>query len=266
MRLSCAGVRRGRAGCRVPGWARSRPGPIPLAEPVERRSEGAVHGGCSRTCRGPGAAVELGTGWHPALPEASRPGVRGEGYAVQSALSLSGDGWRVGRSRHQPGGPPIRVDGPLAGRLLSGGPAERQYAGACRQPHAGRGARVRLPDARDLLLAVIYAMEEVLNAPRRCIRPLEVPDSATRTSPAWVQPSSSPTMRAPITVLGEPAAVDWRRLTGRAPGARRGRGRFTREGRGANVPRSAGGADLARNELRELSGPEIGQVVTTEPA
>jgi 2-keto-4-pentenoate hydratase len=207
-----------------------------------------------------------------ALPEASRPISRADGYAVQAALqSLSGDalsGWKIAAT--SPAGQShIGVDGPLAGRLL----ASRVRPSASTLALAGNQMRVAEPEfafrmARDLLpRSEPYAMEEVLACVLTLHPALEVPDSRyedfARVGAAQLIADNA---CAHYFVLGEPAATDWRRLdlAGHRVQAEVA-GRFTREGRGANVlgdPRTA--LTWLANELRELGvGLRSGQVVTT---
>src|SRR5262245_33277469 len=73
------------------------------------------------------AANLLWTNWQqslriPTLPEHARPADRAEGYAIQAKLAdLSGQGiagWKIAATSRA-GQAHIRVDGPLAGRLLA---------------------------------------------------------------------------------------------------------------------------------------------------
>src|SRR5438046_830824 len=73
------------------------------------------------------AATTLWLNWQrsvriDALPEAGRPQDRGDGYAIQARLAdLSGQslaGWKIAATSIA-GQAHIRVDGPLAGRLLN---------------------------------------------------------------------------------------------------------------------------------------------------
>ena len=152
----------------------------------------------------------------PALPQASRPSSRGEGYAVQSALqSLSGDGlagWKIAAT--SPAGQAhIGVDGPLAGRLLSG----RVRPSGSTLALAGNHMRVAEPEfafrmARDLLpRSQPYAMEEVLECASTLHPALEVPDSRyedfARVGAAQLIADNA---CAHYFVLGDPrAALTW---------------------------------------------------------
>ncbi len=84
-----------------------------------------------------------------ALPRPCRPTSRIDGYSVQSALqSLTGDslvGWKIAAT--SPAGQAhIGVDGPLAGRLLGRRVrSQREHIHTRPQPHACRGAGVRVP-------------------------------------------------------------------------------------------------------------------------
>lgn len=208
----------------------------------------------------------------PALPEASRPLSRSDGYAVQSALQdLSGDavaGWKIAAT--SPAGQAhIGVDGPLAGRLL----ARRVRPSGSTLALAANRMRVAEPEfafrmARDLLpRSQPYAMEEVLACASTLHPALEVPDSRyedfARVGAAQLIADNA---CAHYFVLGEPAAIDWRGLdlAGHRVQAEVA-GRFTRAGQGANVlgdPRAA--LTWLANELRELGvGLRSGQVVTT---
>src|SRR5262252_1366709 len=73
------------------------------------------------------AAAALWQNWQrslriPELPQKTRPADRADGYAIQAKLAdLSGQaivGWKIAATSRA-GQEHIRVDGPLAGRLLS---------------------------------------------------------------------------------------------------------------------------------------------------
>lgn len=208
----------------------------------------------------------------PALPEACRPASRLDGYAVQSALLvLSGDtafGWKVAATSAA-GQAHIGVDGPLAGRLLTGRIRESGAA----LPLAGNQMRVAEPEfafrmARDLLpRSEPYTLDEVLAAAGTLHPAVEVPDSRyadfARVGAAQLIADNA---CAHYFVLGAAMRTDWRTLDlAQHPVAAQVAGRYRREGKGANVlgdPRVA--LTWLANELRALGvALESGQVVTT---
>jgi 2-keto-4-pentenoate hydratase len=223
------------------------------------------------------AARQLLSSWQAGtrireLPEAIRPASRRDGYAVQATLqSLSGDtlqGWKIAATSAA-GQAHIGVDGPLAGRLL----ARRVRPSGSLLPLARNHMRVAEPEfafrmARDLLpRSQPYTQDEVLAAAGTLHPALEVPDSRfddfARVGAAQLIADNA---CADSFVLGEAAPVDWRKLDLVAHSVRAEvRGRYARDGRGANVlgdPRAA--LTWLANELRELGlGLRSGQIVTT---
>lgn len=207
-----------------------------------------------------------------ALPTHCRPATRTEGYAVQSEMArLSGQrvlGWKIAATSAA-GQQHIRVDGPLAGRLLSG---KLLPAGAgvpiadniLKVAEAEFAFRMATPlPAR----AAPYGLAEVLAAVRTLHPAIEIPDSrytdcAKVGSPQLIADNAC----AGWFILG--AAVDerWRardlaahRVSAMCNGA------VACEGRGANVlgdPRIA--LAWIANELSSLgAGLQAGDIVTT---
>jgi 2-keto-4-pentenoate hydratase len=116
------------------------------------------------------------------LPAHCRPGTRAEGYAIQAEIAkLSGQhivGWKIAATstagqRH------IRVDGPMAGCLLSA----RALEGGARMSLAGNNMKVAEAEfafrmGRDLpKRAASYSVPEVLAAVASLHPAIEVPDS-----------------------------------------------------------------------------------------
>src|SRR5262245_52409671 len=133
------------------------------------------------------AATALWQNWQQSLriqelPEHSRPANRADGYAIQSKLAdLSGQsivGWKIAATSTA-GQAHIRVDGPLAGRLLK----ERVLKNGA--TISLRGNLMRVAEAefafrfgRDLEKRnQPYGMTEVLNAVESLHPAIEVPDS-----------------------------------------------------------------------------------------
>jgi 2-keto-4-pentenoate hydratase len=134
-----------------------------------------------------GAAAILWQHWQQStrldeLPARCRPGSRAEGYAIQAEVAkLSGQsivGWKIAATSAA-GQQHIRVDGPLAGCLLSA----RALEGGARISLAGNHMKVaeaefafrmgrRLPKRADA-----YSVAEVLDAVASLHPAIEVPDS-----------------------------------------------------------------------------------------
>jgi 2-keto-4-pentenoate hydratase len=211
-----------------------------------------------------------------ALPADCRPQTRADGYLVQSAvLKLSGRnafGWKIAATstagqRH------IGVDGPLAGRLLSG----QIHEDGAVVPTGGNKMRVAEPEfafrmARNLPpRETPWTTEEVMDAVAALHLAIEIPDSrfdafASAGAPQLIADNAC----AHRFVLGPEAQGDWRSLdlakhvvkadvrAGDTP-------RYTRDGIGENVlgdPRIA--LTWIANELALYgTGLQAGEVVTT---
>jgi 2-keto-4-pentenoate hydratase len=211
-----------------------------------------------------------------ALPASCRPATRAEGYAAQARLpGVAGRdvlGWKIAATsaagqRH------IAVDGPLAGRLLSG-----QVGGdGAVVSLAGNRMRVAEPEfcfrmGRALApRARAYEVDEVLDAVEALHPAIEVPDSRyadfTRAGEAQLLADDACAWRF---VLGPPAAATWRAVDLASHAVRGHVGRYggqawQRDGTGANVlgdPRVA--LAWLANELSSLGiGLAAGQLVTT---
>ena len=206
------------------------------------------------------------------LPPQSRPGSRAEGYAIQAAVAkLSGQrivGWKIAATS-KAGQQHIRVDGPIAGCLLS---ARALEAGA-RVSLAGNNMKVAEAEfafrmGRDLPRgAGTYSVEEVLAAVSALHPAIEVPDSRfedfTRVGAAQL---IADVACACWFAIGAATRTDWRsrdlvqhKVTAWRNGALAG------EGSGANVmgdPRSA--LAWIANELNTVGdGLRAGDVVMT---
>jgi 2-keto-4-pentenoate hydratase len=160
----------------------------------------------------------------PRLPQPISPGDRSDGYAIQAAVAAhSGQrvvGWKIAATSIA-GQQHIGVDGPLAGRLLSGRvltataeraaiPAISLDGNAMRVAEAEFAFRLRasLPSRER-----IYGVPEVLDAVESLHPAIEVPDSryddyANVGAPHLIADSAC----ACWLVVGEAAAIDWRRL------------------------------------------------------
>ena len=223
------------------------------------------------------AARLIWTAWQAgerlaALPAHCRPADRAEGYAIQRAVmqasGRTGFGWKIAATSAA-GQAHIGVDGPLAGRLLTG---QIDESGAT---VSLRGTQMRVAEvefafrmARDLPpRAEPYATGEVLDAVATLHPAIEIPDSRYED---FVQ-AGAPQLIADNAcahrfVLGTPTGADWRTLDLRAHTVDCVVGACAAlQGKGENVlgdPRIA--LTWLANELR-ASGQLLraGEVVTT---
>ena len=206
------------------------------------------------------------------LPEATRPATRAEGYAVQARLeSRSASplfGWKIAATS-QVGQAHLKVDGPLAGRLLR----ERVFDNGAEVPFGANHMKVAEAEfafrmARDLPpRARPYDTAEVMAAVDTLHPAIEIPDSRFNDFTVVGAPQLiADNACGHYFVIGPAATADWRALD-LAAHAVKGeiRDRLTRDGLGANVlgdPRAA----LAWL-VNELSGIGVtlraGEVVTT---
>ncbi len=206
------------------------------------------------------------------LPAAQRPQTREQGYAVQAAIQrLSGQGvfgWKIAATSAA-GQQHIGVDGPLAGRLLSGRirdegrsvPLAGNIMGVAEAEFAFRLARDLPPRGRD------YSEDEVMAAVGALYPAIEIPDSRYQD---FVKVGAAQLIAdnacACYFVLGRECRADWRRLDFKTHAVKAYRnGEQVREGSGANVlgdPRLA--MTWIANELARFEqGLKAGQVVTT---
>jgi 2-keto-4-pentenoate hydratase len=208
----------------------------------------------------------------PALPEALRPLTRAEGYAIQARLEQRSGGpllgWKIAATsvagqRH------IRVDGPLAGRLLS----DRTFDSGCRMVLGPNRMRVAEPEFAFRLARTLppraqpYAIAEVLDAVDTLHPAIEIPDSRYEDftivgAPQLIADNAC----AHYFILGSAAPASWRSIdlaTHRVSASVAGK--LEREGSGANVlgdPRNA--LTWLVNELSSLGIPaEANAVITT---
>ncbi len=181
-----------------------------------------------------------------ALPPALRPATRGEGYAIQADLPRVADrpvvGWKIAATSSA-GQAHIGVDGPLAGRVLSG----RVLAPDASLSLEGNLMRVTEAEfafrvGRDLgPRATPYPVDEVLDAVDALQLSLEVPDSRYRDfAKAGAPQLLADDACAHLFVLSAPVTADWRaldlsrhRVEGQVFDA--GGCRYRREGIGSNV-------------------------------
>jgi 2-keto-4-pentenoate hydratase len=206
-----------------------------------------------------------------AIPEAIRPTNRSDAYAVQAQLAdCSGQrtvGWKIAATSRA-GQAHLRVDGPLAGRLL----ADRVHPDGASVRLGNSGMRVAeaefafrlhrdLPPRREP-----YELDEVLAGIDTLHPAIEIPDSRFRDFRAVGDAQLIADDACAFQfVLGEPAP-DWRHIDLAVHPVRvELDGGANREGSGANVlgdPRLA--MHWIANELR-LHGPGLksGDIVTT---
>ena len=206
------------------------------------------------------------------LPAHCRPGSRAEGYAIQAELAkLSGQsivGWKIAATSAA-GQQHIRVDGPLAGCLLS----PRALEGGARISLAGNHMKVAEAEFAFRMgkplpkRAATYSVPEVLAAVASLHPAIEVPDSRfedfTRVGAAQL---IADVACACWFVLGPATRADWRAidLAQHSVTAYRN-GALAGQGSGANVlggPRSA--LAWIANELSAYGeGLRAGDVVIT---
>jgi 2-keto-4-pentenoate hydratase len=211
-----------------------------------------------------------------ALPEACRPLTTEQGYAAQAQLpTVSGRtvvGWKIAATSTN-GQKHINVNGPLAGRLLSG----QVFDSGATVPSAGNRMRVAEPEFAFAMGQDLppqrepYTQQQVMAAVATLHPAIEVPDSRLEPFTAAGEAQLlADNACARHFVLG-PAAPDlWRTVDlstypVHAHVARNGSSAYTREGNGANVlgdPRIA--LTWLANQLSSLGITlEKGQVVTT---
>ena len=183
------------------------------------------------------------------LPAHCRPGTRAEGYAIQAEIAeLSGQnvvGWKIAATsaagqRH------IRVDGPMAGCLLSA----RALEGGARMSLAGNNMKVAEAEFAFRMGSPLpkraepYSVAEVLAAVASLHPAIEVPDSRyndfTRVGEAQL---IADVACACWFMIGPATRADWRALDLARHGVAAYRnGALAGQGSGANVlgdPRSA---------------------------
>lgn len=223
------------------------------------------------------AAQILSSNWQsggciPALPGSCRPATRSEGYRIQQeVMVVSGRallGWKIAAT--SPAGQAhIGVDGPLAGRLLSGQVLEPGASVPLGKTHMRVAeAEFAFRIGSDLTpRSAAYSQAEVLAAVDSLHPAIEVPDSRyedfARVGAAQLIADNA---CAHYFVLGRAVETNWRALDlSTHEVAAAVQGRPARTGRGANV---LGGPAIALTWLaNELSGLGLtlaaGQVVTT---
>ena len=224
-----------------------------------------------------GAAAILWQHWQQStrldeLPAHCRPGSRAEGYAIQAEVAkLSGQsivGWKIAATSAA-GQQHIRVDGPIAGCLLSA----RALEGGARISLAGNHMKVAEAEFAFRMgthlpkRAESYSVAEVLDAVASLHPAIEVPDSRyndfTRVGAAQLIADIA---CACWFVLGPATRVDWRALDlAQHSVAAYRNGALAGQGSGANVlgdPRSA--LAWIANELSAYGdGLRAGDVVIT---
>jgi 2-keto-4-pentenoate hydratase len=206
------------------------------------------------------------------LPAHCRPGTRAEGYAIQAEVAkLSGQGafgWKIAATS-KAGQQHIRVDGPIAGRLLSG----RLVEARARIALAGNNMNVAEAEfafRMDRSLpkrAQEYSVAEVLDAVGSLHPAIEVPDSRyedfTRVGAAQLIADLA---CACWVIVGPATRRDWRTIDLAQHGVAAYRnGALAGQGAGANVlgdPRAA--LAWIANELCAYGeGLRAGEVVIT---
>jgi 2-keto-4-pentenoate hydratase len=223
------------------------------------------------------AATTLWQSWQqsrriPNLPDQCRPADRAQGYAIQARLAhLSGQnvaGWKIAATSRA-GQAHIRVDGPLAGRLLN----ERILKSGAAVSLDGNLMRVAEAEfafrlGRDLKSrAEPFGMDEVLNAVESLHCAIEVPDSRYEDYTVVGAPQLiADDACACWFLLGPPVEADWREFDlsrHEVDGFKNGD--IASSGTGANVlgdPRVA--LTWIVNELSQFSdGLLAGHVITT---
>lgn len=207
-----------------------------------------------------------------ALPEASRPRQRRDGYAIQALVTSKGSrpstGWKIAATS-KAGQAHIGVDGPLAGRLLG----ERTHQSGAMISLAGNRMRVAEPEfafrcgKRLEPQSNPFTRDEVLAAMDALLPAIEVPDSRFEDfAKAGAAQLIADCACARDFVLGSPTTADWRvvdlaqhRVHGSIAN------RLERDGIGANVlddPRLA--LTWLINELSSLGiALEPGEIITT---
>jgi 2-keto-4-pentenoate hydratase len=215
--------------------------------------------------------------WHQGarlaeLPDAIRPRTRREGYRIQAGFERRSAfplfGWKIAATSVA-GQAHIRVDGPLAGRLLR----ERVRESGAEVPFGRNHMRVAEAEFAFRMSVDLpprptpYGTAEVLDAVATLHPAIEVPDSRYDDftivgAPQLIADNAC----AHAFVLGPPAPRDWRSID-LVVHAVRGQvaGGLARDGCGANVlgdPREA--LAWLVNELSQLGITlRAGQVVTT---
>ena len=206
------------------------------------------------------------------LPAHCRPGTRAEGYAIQAEVAklsgMSSVGWKIAATSAA-GQQHIRVDGPLAGCLLSA----RSLEGGARVSLAGNNMKVAEAEfafrmSRPLpKRAEAYSVAEVLDAVASLHPAIEVPDSRyedfTRVGAAQL---IADVACACWFVIGPATRADWRALDLAKHGVAAYRnGALAGQGSGATVlgdPRAA--LAWVANELSTYGdGLRAGDVVIT---
>src|SRR5688572_4986593 len=169
------------------------------------------------------AATTLWRNWQQSLriqelPEHGRPADRAEAYAIQARLAdLSGQrvvGWKIAATSRA-GQAHIRVDGPLAGRLLK----ERVLENGALISLSGNLMRVAEAEfafrfRRDLeSRKQSYSPDEVLNAVESLHAAIEVPDSRyVDYTVVGASQLIADNACACWFILGAPAEADWRQF------------------------------------------------------
>ena len=214
----------------------------------------------------------------PHLPAHCRPADRSDGYAIQAAVAaLSGQrvvGWKIAATslvgqRH------IGVDGPLAGRLLSGRVKTTTTSRNAAAPASLDGNVMRVAEAEfafRLRASLpprerVYGVQEVLDAVESMHPAIEIPDSryddfAQVGAPQLIADCAC----ACWLIVGEGATADWRLQDLAAHAVETFlNGRSAERGVGANVlrdPRLA--LTWLANELRTYGpGLTAGDLITT---
>jgi 2-keto-4-pentenoate hydratase len=223
------------------------------------------------------AAATLWYNWQqgrrlPHLPEHLQPSDRAEGYAIQAKLAeLSAQGitgWKIAATSSA-GQAHIRVDGPLAGRLLKERVLENGAVisitdNLMRVAEAEFAFRFR----RDLEARTQpYSVDEVLSAVGTLHAAIEIPDSRYEDYTVVGAPQLiADNACACWFILGPPVEAHWRETDlarHQVDGYRNGKP--ASRGSGANVlgdPRRA--LTWIANELNQLgNGLRAGQVITT---
>ena len=158
----------------------------------------------------------------PQLPAHCRPADRSDGYAIQAAVAaLSGQrviGWKIAATSHV-GQAHIGVEGPLAGRLLSGRVTTTTRNRPAAAPTSLAGNVMRVAEAEFAFRLKgslparerVYGVQEVLDVVDSLHPAIEIPDSRYNDFARVGAPQLiADTACAWWLYVGEPTTADWR--------------------------------------------------------
>ncbi len=214
----------------------------------------------------------------PQLPAHCRPADRSDGYAIQAAIAaLSGQrviGWKIAATSRV-GQTHIGVEGPLAGRLLSGRVTTMTKSRQAAAPTSLQGNVMCVAEAEFAFRLKgslparerVYGVQEVLDVVDSLHPAIEIPDSRYNDYAGVGAPQLiADTACACWLLVGEATEADWRREDLAAHAVHTSlNGQSSGSGVGANVlrdPRLA--LTWLANELRTYGqGLTAGDLITT---